>query len=215
MTTRTTLCLVRHGETDWNAAKRLQGHLNVGLNANGEEQARATARLLSSHRFAAVFTSDLDRARSTATIITGDTKPLPVIHPGLRERHYGLFQGLTYEDAHRQHPDAYARFEARDPTFAFPDGGESLHDFRQRVVTTLDQIVAQHPGTSVLVVTHGGVLDIVHRLVTGKPLFSPRDFLIPNAALNWITHDDSKGWELQSWAETTHLASTRDELPAT
>ena len=77
---------------------------------------------------------------------------------------------------------------------------------------TLDEIAHRHAGERILIVTHGGVLDVAHRVATGKPLDAPRDFEIPNAALNWIEHRDGI-WNLIAWAERSHLVRSRDELP--
>lgn len=214
MSTRnpTLLCLIRHGETAWNAERRIQGQLDIPLNATGAIQARATAAALAAERFDAAFCSDLSRAHDTARAVA-DTLGLDLTpDPQLRERHYGLFQGLTYAEAEQRHPQDFARHSARDPDYAFPDGGESLAAFALRVEAVLARIAALHAGARVLVVTHGGVLDVAHRLATGKPLSQPRDFALPNAALNWIVHDTA-GWRLQAWADQAHLAHTRDELP--
>lgn len=207
---QTTLCLVRHGETPWNAERRLQGHLDIPLNDHGREQARATATLLEGQRFDAFYSSDLVRALETARSIARNV--MPVTLPALRERNYGSFQGLTYEEAKQSLPEAYAAFETRNPGFEFPGGGESLLTFRGRVERAMNSLASRHAGQRLLVVTHGGVLDIIHRLVTGKPLEAPRDFKIPNAALNWVAHGP-EGWRLISWAETAHLPAARDELP--
>lgn len=211
MSTATRLCLVRHGETSWNAERRLQGHLDIDLNEHGRRQARGTARALARHGFHAVYSSDLLRARTTADIVVRESGADVSSEPGLRERHYGQFQGLTYDEAQARFPEAYARFLARDTRFAFAAGGESLQDFANRITATLNRIVDRHPGEQVLIVTHGGVLDIVHRLVTGEPLETHRDFAIPNAALNWIEHAGGR-WQLISWADQRHLDSALDEL---
>lgn len=209
---KTRLCFVRHGETAWNAELRLQGHLDVPLNRTGEAQARATAASLATEHFAAVYCSDLQRARQTAAAITHGRPGHVVYQPKLRERHYGLFQGLTYAEAEARFPDDYRRFKQRDPDFTFPGGGESLKGFAQRIGEFLTDVAAGHPGEQALIVTHGGVLDIVHRLASGKALDAPRDFTIPNAALNWIEYDGTH-WHLVSWADQRHLDAARDELP--
>ncbi|HRP96735.1 MAG TPA: histidine phosphatase family protein [Rhodocyclaceae bacterium] len=208
----TRLCLVRHGETEWNRERRLQGHLDVPLNATGREQARATATHLVGHAFAALYCSDLARARQTAHTVAAALAGMPRPTPALRERHYGAFQGLTYDAARARFPDEFARFSARDADFAFPGGGESLRGFATRVEAAVREIAARHAGQQVLIVTHGGVLDVVHRLATGKPLDAARDFAIPNAALNWIAFENGR-WQLVSWAEQAHLACACDELP--
>lgn len=205
------LCVVRHGETVWNAEGRLQGHTDIALNATGLAQARDSAARLAAHRFDAAYTSDLRRAADTADAIAACTGVVAQRRSNLRERHYGIFQGLTYADARTRHPDAYRRFEARDPDFAFDDG-ESLTAFAARIHAAFDAIVAAHPGQQVLVVAHGGVLDILYRRASGRPLDTPRDFKIPNAALNWL-RCDADGWSIESWAEAAHLGAARDELP--
>lgn len=208
----TRLCLVRHGETAWNAERRLQGHLDVPLNEVGLEQARVTAEALVAHPFSAVYCSDLARARATAQATAIRVGRIPTTLTGLRERHYGAFQGLTYDEAAARFPQAYARFVRREIDFAIPEGGESLRAFSRRVSATLDEIAHRHAGERILIVTHGGVLDVAHRLATGKALDAPRDFDIPNAALNWIEHRGGT-WNLIAWAERSHLVRSRDELP--
>jgi probable phosphoglycerate mutase len=205
------LCIVRHGETSWNAERRLQGHLDIALNDTGIAQAGAVARRLAGERFAALYCSDLRRARDTAAAAGLLLSLEAQADPRLRERNYGVFEGLTYEEAELRHPDAYRRFQAREPGFAFPGGGESLAGVAARVAEALTAIARRHAGEQVLVFTHGGVLDIVHRLTSGKSLDAKRDFLIPNGALNWIDYDD--GWHLVAWADASHLERTRDELP--
>ncbi len=209
------LCLVRHGETAWNTERRLQGHLDVPLNETGLAQAAATARRLQvlGHGFAALYCSDLTRARQTAAAIARQ-QSLPAIHDErLRERHYGLFQGLTYDEAEHRHPELYRRFKAREPDFGFPGHGESLIGFASRVHAALEDIAGRHAGQAVLVVTHGGVLDIAHRLASSAPLEAARNFPIPNAALNWIERTGER-WRLLAWADEGHLGGgALDELP--
>lgn len=207
-----TLCLVRHGETDWNVERRLQGHIDIPLNERGLAQAETTARSLAGMRFAALYTSDLARARQTAAAITRRLSMPEHTDPRLRERHYGMFQGLTYDEAARRHPEFYRRFTARELAFSFPECGESLHIFAERIRTALHEIALRHRGEHVLVVTHGGVLDIAYRIAANRELESARDFPIPNAALNWIEHRPA-GWRLLAWADERHLGDSLDELP--
>ena len=209
MTTR--ICLVRHGETAWNLERRLQGHTDVPLNATGLAQAEATARSLAEHRFDAIYTSDLQRARQTAEAAARRLGRVLIMLDQLRERHFGNFQGLTYEQARARHPQAYRLFEQRDPDYDFGDG-ESLSAFAARIRKTVTDLAIRHPDGRLLLVAHGGVLDTVHRMVRDLPLQPPRDFLIPNAALNWIEYA-AGAWRIVSWAEQAHLDHARDELP--
>lgn len=209
----TRICLVRHGETEWNAERRIQGQIDIGLNATGLRQAAAAGRWLKGAGIVALYSSDLKRAWTTALAL-GDALGLtPSAVPEMRERQYGVFEGLTYEEAKANHPDGYAAFEGRNADYDF-ENGESLKAMYARVIGKLKEIAAAHPGRNVAVVLHGGVLDIINRFVRGNSLETPRDFLIPNAGLNWIAAVDGL-WKLETWGETAHLeAGALDELPS-
>lgn len=209
----TRLCLVRHGETEWNAERRLQGQIDIGLNDTGRRQALAAGRWLRGQPIRAVYSSDLQRARCTAEAIAAALGLPLTTSPQLRERNYGIFQGLTYAEAKERYPDAYHAFEARDPDYAFGNG-ETLRAMYARVTGKLEELAAAHAGEAIVVVVHGGVLDIVNRFVRGNPLETPRDFLIPNAGLNWIAAVDGR-WHIETWGETAHLDDgALDELPS-
>lgn len=213
-TTRPTrICLVRHGETEWNAARRIQGQIDIDLNATGLRQAEAAGRWLQDAGIVALYSSDLKRAWNTALAIGAALGLTPTAAPEMRERRYGVFEGLTYDEAKANHPDGYAAFEGRNADYAF-ENGESLKAMFARVTDRLQAIAAAHPGQNVAVVLHGGVLDIINRFVRGNSLETPRDFLIPNAGLNWIAVDDGR-WRLETWGETAHLEpGALDELPS-
>jgi probable phosphoglycerate mutase len=205
------LCLVRHGETDWNADRRIQGQIDSPLNATGKAQAAAVAGALAGTCFAAIYSSDLARARATAeTIAARHRMPIQLCRE-LRERHYGVFQGLSYPEAEARYPDRYARFHHRDIDEDFEDG-ESLRSFSTRVSTTLQSIAQKHFGAQVFVATHGGVLDIAYRLATRRPLHTARDFTISNATVSWIAWT-KVGWQLLSWNEDPAAKMGLDELP--
>lgn len=209
----TQLCLVRHGETEWNAARRIQGHIDIGLNATGLAQAAAAGQWLRTAGISAIYSSDLKRAWLTAQTIAAALGLAPVSVPEMRERCYGIFEGLTYDEAREKFPEGYAAFEGRNADYAF-ENGESLSAMFARVTGKLKEIAAAHPGQKVVVVLHGGVLDIINRFVRGNSLETPRDFLIPNAGLNWIATVDGR-WSLKTWGETGHLeAGALDELPS-
>ena len=143
MSAPTRLCLVRHGETAWNAEHRVQGQLDVPLNAIGQAQALAAARALARERFDAVYSSDLQRARQTAEPAAKALGLDVVLQADLRERHYGVFERLTYAEVKTRFPEDYARFDARDPDFAFRTG-ESLKDFFARSVAVISRIAAEN-----------------------------------------------------------------------
>lgn len=206
----TRICLVRHGETDWNAERRLQGQIDIDLNAVGESQARAVRPGLLQHRFSAAYSSDLTRAWRTAHLATEGLGLAVSPAPTLRERHYGAYQGLTTEEAARDHPEMHRLHAARVPHYDYGHG-ESLSAFADRVMRGLTDLAARHRGETILAFTHGGVLDIVYRFAVGRDLESPRDFPVPNAALNWLEHKDGH-WRLIAWADRAHLERALDEV---
>ena len=209
MTTR--LCIVRHGETAWNAEHRVQGQLDIPLNEIGFRQAQAVGGVLKEERFDAIYSSDLVRARQTADPIASFLSLKILLEKDLRERHYGIFERLTYAEVKIRYPEDYARFEAREPDYAFRTG-ESLKDFSERSIKIITAIADRHQGQSILVFTHGGVLDKLYRFIAGLPLSAPRNFGIPNAGLNRIEVTPS-GWQIRSWADVAHLERALDDLP--
>ncbi|MBS1140375.1 MAG: phosphoglycerate mutase [Proteobacteria bacterium] len=213
-TTRLTrVCLVRHGETEWNAERRIQGQIDIGLNQTGRRQAVAAGRWLKQAGIIALYSSDLKRAWTTAQAIGAELGLTPTAVPEMRERRYGVFEGLTYDEAKANHPDGYAAFEGRNADYDF-ENGESLRAMFERVTGKLKELAERHQGGTIAVVLHGGVLDIINRFVRGNPLEMSRDFLIPNAGINWIALADG-AWRLETWGETDHLEpGALDELPS-
>lgn len=206
----TRLCVVRHGETAWNAEHRVQGQSDVPLNATGRAQALAAAKVLAKEAFEAVYSSDLQRARQTAEPAASALALEVVADPDLRERHYGIFEQLTYAEVKTRFPEEYARFLAHDPGFDFHTG-EALRDFFERSISAVTRIAARHAGGHVLVFTHGGVLDMLYRHARGIPLGAPRDFGIPNAGLNRLELR-ARGWRIRAWAEIAHLEGALDDF---
>jgi probable phosphoglycerate mutase len=206
----TDIILVRHGETEWNHLRRIQGQIDIPLNAVGMRQAQAVAHRLARQPIAAVYTSDLKRARDTAAPIAAacDLECLP--DPRLRERHYGDFQGGYYDELQRTAPQRHQRMLSRDLSFDL-DGGETIPVLYQRVCDALAEIAARHPHGTVVVVSHGGVLDCAYRLATRLALDAPRTFGLFNASLNTIAANGS-GFSLVSWGDVEHLAGAEDEI---
>lgn len=207
----TILWIIRHGETAWNAEGRVQGQTDVPMNEAGFAQARAVAAALSGERFAAIYSSDLLRVTQTAEP-SAQMLGLPVqLDARLRERHYGMFETLTYAEVKVLHPEDYARFRAKELDYDFRTG-ESLRAFFARSIACVAEIAARHAGKSVLVFTHGGVLEMAYRNVTGSGLRTPREFEIPNAALNRVGIE-GEDWKILAWAERGHLETALDDLP--
>jgi 2,3-bisphosphoglycerate-dependent phosphoglycerate mutase len=213
-------CVVRHGETPWNAERRLQGHQDIPLNELGLAQARAAGAYLKARqqedRFAAVISSDLLRARQTAEVIAHDLGMPVALTRALRERHYGFFEGKTPGDAARDAPLDYAALLARADLMAEPGAAEPLAAMVSRIEDGLMPLVERYGDASVVLVTHGGVLDVMYRRASGRALTGPRDAPIPNAGMNWLDLTLTDGrlcWTLQAWGQTTHLIDTSlDEI---
>lgn len=207
----TRICFVRHGETDWNVEKRIQGLTDIQLNEKGRGQALAMAFNAAHVSFKAIYSSDLVRAVDTAKALAEREELEIRLLPQLRERNYGIFQGITAAEGAERYPEAYKLYLARDPHYNF-ETGESMLDFAARVAEGVDWMVRHHTGQTIAAVTHGGVLDILFRKATGRPLSTPRDFKIPNCGLNWF-HFDGQGWHLESWADRHHLENVLTETP--
>ncbi len=207
----TSFYVVRHGETAWNLDKRLQGHLDVPLNPTGRRQAEAVGRALTGENFDAAYCSDLRRAQDTAEIATLSLGLTTAPLAALRERHYGAFQGLTHAQAQARFPSEHRALLAREPETPPPGDGETLAAFRDRILAAFGSLARQHAGRRILVFTHGGVLDILYRSTMAIALEAPRDFPIPNAALNRL-ETDGEHWHLTEWADLRHLVTTLDEL---
>lgn len=200
----TRLCLVRHGETEWNAEGRVQGQTDIPLSAYGLAQAEAAAQVLGGQDFSAVYSSDLLRVRQTAEpSVRRLALPLQ-LDPALRERHYGIFERLLYTEVRSRYPEHYARFQSKDPDYDF-ETGESLRTFFERTLSAVKSIAERHPAEQVLVFTHGGVLDMVYRHARSLGLAAPREHGIPNCGVNWV-EISTRGWDVQCWADVAHLA---------
>ena len=203
--TITRFCLVRHGETDWNAARRLQGHTDIDLNAKGLAQAKqmASALLKIQLQFDVLYTSDLQRAAKTAQAIETLLNASAIPNAKLRERHLGALQGLTTDEAPKLEPELWQSHVSRNLSEELR-GGESINQFARRIEMALESIRKQHLGKTILLVSHGGALDMMYRLASKQSLDSEKAVAVPNASLNWISHD-SQGWQVDGWADTTHL----------
>lgn len=203
----TRIIAIRHGETAWNVETRLQGHTDIALNAHGTWQAQRAALALADEDIAAIYTSDLSRARATAEAIaqrsSQDQARAVRPTPGLRERGFGVLEGHTYAQIAERWPDESERWRRRDPDFA-PPGGESLLQVRTRVADTVHALAQAHTGEQIVLVAHGGVLDTLYRLATGQDLQAPRTWDLGNAAINRLLWT-SDSLTVVGWADTRHL----------
>lgn len=196
----TRLLLIRHGETAWNRATRIQGHTDIPLSALGLAQAERLAGALAHEPLAAIYSSDLSRARQTAQALARPHGLALVLDADLRERAFGAFEGLSWEEINQRYPDDAARWRRREPDFPV-GGGESLTLFSQRCIAAVRRAAAGHPGA---IVAHGGVLDCLYRAATGVALDAPRSWQLGNATVNRLLATDD-GFTLVGWNDDSHL----------
>ena len=201
------IVLIRHGETAWNAERRLQGHLDVELNGTGLRQAELLAQVLRGERFDALHCSDLSRARKTAAPLAAVQGLTPMVDAAWRERCYGALEGHSYDEIGTLFPEAYAAMRARAKDYRYPQGertAETLLEFASRSVGAMMRAI-DTGAQRIAIVTHGGVLDCIHHHVRGDDLSKLRDFDIPNTGINRLTWD-GKALKITQWADIDHLA---------
>ncbi len=182
----TTVCWVRHGETDWNREGRLQGQEDVPLNEHGRMQAAQCARHVAAMPWDAMVASPLSRARDTAEVIAREAglSPLP-LWPDLMERHYGDGEGLTIAERRRRFPDGVI------------PGVESDAAFGRRIEAALARLAQDYSGQRVLVVAHGGTINGVLGIVAQGQVGTVHEVLA-NCSLSWTVHDGAR-WELGAY----------------
>jgi len=211
----TRILAIRHGETAWNVDTRIQGHLDIPLNEQGLRQAdRLAVALAQGDTIDAVYASDLSRAHSTASAIAQAVGQTVNVHTGLRERHFGAFQGRTFAEIEAELPEHAHHWRKRTPEWAPPEGGESLQMLRARILATMDDLAAQHTGQQIVMVAHGGVMDILYRAATRLDLQAPRTWQLTNTAVNRLLWTP-QGLSLVGWGDTSHLNELgKDETTA-
>jgi probable phosphoglycerate mutase len=197
------LIAVRHGETEWNLERRDMGQLDSPLTERGVRQAEALAARLGSMPIDALYTSDLGRAVQTARIIAATTGLEPVPDARLRERHLGIFQGLTKPEAGDLFPDEFAEYVRLGHYYHIP-GGESGEQRTRRSVAALTDIAERHRDATVVVVTHGSFLMGFFEHVLSMEPGNGWRFRRQNAAYNDFEHT-ADGWSLNTWNDTQHL----------
>jgi len=209
----TEFLLIRHGETDWNRELRFQGQIDVPLNAIGQVQAQRLRQRfeqqLDAWRAASrmpvqVVSSDLTRAHQTAQPLAELLGHDCLLLPDLREQCYGIFEGLQVAQIKQDHADHWQRWLQFDADHAVPEA-ESARVFHARVVRAFTELAERFAGSQVVVVTHGGVLDMVWRHAHRQSLSGPRVCEIPNAGINRVGHAP-QGLHILQWADTEHLA---------
>jgi probable phosphoglycerate mutase len=214
----TRIIAIRHGETAWNVDTRIQGQLDIALNDAGRWQVARLAQALAEEPLHALYASDLRRAHDTAQAIA-TVAGMPITsHQGLRERGFGEFEGKTFAEIEAVWPDKALQWRRRVPEFA-PEGGESLLLFRERILATVSALAAENQGRQIVIVSHGGTMDVLYRAATGQEIQAPRTWHLGNAAINRLLWSPASGhgqFSLVGWADCIHLeeGTQRDESSA-
>lgn len=207
MDNATRIVAIRHGQTEWNAAARIQGHTDIELDDTGHWQAQRLAQALADDELHAVYSSDLVRARQTAAPLAERAGLALRTDAGLRERGFGDFEGFSFAQIEQRWPAQAQSWRRRDPDFG-PGGGEVLRAFRERIVEAVERLARAHRGQAIALVTHGGVLDLLYREAARLTLDAPRTWQVPNAGINRLLHTP-QGLVLVGWGDVGHL----DEVP--
>lgn len=211
----TRMLAIRHGETAWNREARIQGQLDIPLNATGQAQAQRLALALVGEGIDVLYASDLSRARQTAAALAAQTGLELRLDAELRERSFGVFEGHSWPEIAARWPAQSEAWRRRDADFGAP-GGEVLQDFYSRSVAAFERIARAHPGQTVAVVTHGGVLDCLYRAGSRQSLTAARSWKLGNAAINRLLYSP-EGFTVVGWNDEFHLdgllppALTQDE----
>jgi probable phosphoglycerate mutase len=204
----TELLFIRHGETDFNRQWRFQGHVDTPLNDTGQAQSERLAARLADEPIDLLVTSDLQRTRQTAAPLIRQRGLAAASDSGWREQCFGVLEGLEVATIRDHHPDLWAAWSSHDADLA-PPGGESYRQFHARVLLALQALVQAHAGRRIVVITHGGVLDMLWRTAHGLALSGARVCEIPNTGINRLRWQDGR-LHIVQWGDAAHLAEVQD-----
>lgn len=202
------LLLVRHGETDWNLARRYQSYSDVPLNHNGIQQAQCLAKRLSNEKIAVLCSSDLSRAMDTAKWIANEYEPALAVQcdPHWHELSFGKWEGLNHEEIQAQWQTEVNAWYA-DPVNISPPGGETMLQMSERVQSALDELKTKHKDETVLIVSHGGTIQILLCMLLGVELNRYWQFHVKQASLTILNlYEDAAILDL--FNDVSHLKSS-------
>jgi phosphoserine phosphatase len=204
-----TILLARHGETDWNAERRWQGHADRPLTARGRAQAAALAERLREVELAAVYSSDLSRARDTAAVVAASQGVELHTLSELREVDVGSWSGLTRAEAEARYPTGFTRWLRGDSGW---EDGETYEQMSERVLAAVRRLASRNPDRPVLIVSHGGPIRAIHAAALGLNVHTYRRIrpVEPNARLSAVCLVEGRITELCPAGEIDDLIA-RDQ----
>jgi probable phosphoglycerate mutase len=203
----TTLLVIRHSETQWNAEQRYQGHGDSPLTEIGRNQAATLGLRMKAFQFNTLISSDLGRAQETAAIIARYTGHTVETDSRIRERNYGVLEGLTVPEIKARYSEILDKLDQNDPDYVIPEG-ESHQQHYEQNASFINDLLNRRAGTNIALVVNGGVLDSLFRYVAGLPLDRPRCFTTHNAGLTIVTHGIFYGttrWVIERWNDVGHI----------
>jgi len=198
----TEIILIRHGETEWNSQKRMQGHSNSDLSLVGQAQIQALGQWMKNVPFDLIYSSYSLRAKQTAEAITQFSGHELQFDQRLREKNLGVFEGLTSEEARERHPEVFRLFKTAGSKYVI-DEGESTQQLQDRALEIVNEIRIKHPEERVLLVTHGGFIRVVMKHSLGLSLETPTRFLIRNTGVFRLVWEDK--WLVSQMGGVSHL----------
>ena len=199
---KTEIFLIRHGETEWNLQKRMQGHCNSDLSALGKVQIEALGQWMKNIPFDNIYSSDTLRAKLTAQAITRFSGHKIKIDQRLREKNLGVFEGLTSVEARQKHPEIFRLFKTEGSKYII-DEGESTQQLLDRALEIVDEILLKHADERVILVTHGGFVRVLMKHTLGLSLDSPTRFIIKNTSIFSLVWEDK--WMVSQMGGVSHL----------
>ena len=198
------LFLIRHGETNWNTERRIQGRTDTRLNARGIEQAeKLAARLAGEEKIDAIYSSPLARARVTAEIIAKKVGLQPVFDDRLVEKHLGDLEGMSFAEIEQSHPEVARLWRESKEEFLLPDE-ETPADLQKRVRAFLDEITPRHNGARVAVVSHGGTINMLVMTLLEFDINRRWPFWFDNASVSYVDLSGPRA-RLRLLNDTCHL----------
>lgn len=212
MTDYTDILIIRHGQTDWNKQKKLQGHSDIPLNEEGRKQAETLARILKNQHLDAIYSSDLKRAYETALEIAKVHRMPVTADRRFRERCYGACEGLRSDEIREKFPEEYKAWVAAAPDLFFPDGKrktESPRQFHSRARDAVVETAKAHLGQTIAIITHFGVLETAYREAKGIPLGVVNRMPVLNTSINRFRWYKDGRFELTAWQESEHLEEAK------
>ncbi len=198
----TEIILIRHGETEWNSQKRMQGHSNSDLSEVGRGQIQALGELMKNVSFDHIYSSDSLRARQTAEAITQYSGHTLQFDQRIREKNLGVFEGLTSTEAKERHPEVYRLFKTAGANYVI-DEGESTQQLLERALEFIEEIRLRHPQERVVMVTHGGVVRVLMKHALGMSIDSPTRFIIKNTGIFGLIWNEN--WLVTQMGGVSHL----------